>query len=128
MTVLTERAVRRFHVDQDKRLAGVEIEHLATGAGETLKPDGVFVLIGLSPNTTFLPPEITRDEWGFIITDGAFRTSVPGIFAAGDVRQGSTKQAVAAAGEGATAALMIGKYLQTLGDMNAVREIEREAL
>lgn len=128
MTVLTERAVRQFVVDKDKRLVGVEIEHMATGAVETLNPDGVFVLIGLSPNTAFLPPEIKRDEWGFIVTDGLFQTSVPGIFAAGDVRQGSTKQAVAAAGEGATAALMITRYLQTLGDMNGVREIEREAI
>jgi thioredoxin reductase (NADPH) len=126
ITVLTERIVQRFDVDADKRLDGVVIQD-AAGGTEMLRPDGVFVLIGLSPNTAFLPPEIARDEWGFIVTDATFQTSVPGIFAAGDVRQGSTKQAVAAAGEGATAALMIGKYLQSLGDLNPVREIEREA-
>jgi thioredoxin reductase (NADPH) len=55
------------------------------------------------------------DEQGFIVTDKTLMTSLPGLFAAGDVRAGSTKQAASAAGEGATAALMIREYLKENG-------------
>jgi thioredoxin reductase len=64
----------------------------------------VYVFIGL-------PPEVERDKAGFIVTKPTLETSLAGVFAAGDVRQGSTKQAASAAGEGATAALMIREYL-----------------
>jgi thioredoxin reductase (NADPH) len=74
--------------------------------------DGVFVFIGLSPNSDFLPAEIERDRFGFVVTDLTMQTSVKGCFAAGDVRAGSTKQIASAAGEGATAALMIREYLR----------------
>jgi thioredoxin reductase (NADPH) len=72
----------------------------------------VFVFIGLTPNTAWLPPEIERDRQGFIVTSLTLASSLPGVFAAGDVRLGSTKQAASAAGEGATAALMIREYLK----------------
>jgi thioredoxin reductase (NADPH) len=79
-----------------------------------IHPAGVFVFIGLSPNSRWLPPEIERDKTGFIITQLNLETSMPGVFAAGDVRLGSTKQAASATGEGATAALMIREYLKTI--------------
>jgi thioredoxin reductase (NADPH) len=72
----------------------------------------VFIFIGLTPNTEWVPQEIARDQYGFITTNLNLETSIPGVFAAGDVRSGSTKQAAAAAGEGATAALMIREYLR----------------
>ena len=97
---------------------------------EVLNPAGVFVFVGLMPNTGFLQPNQLRlDEHGFIISGHALvhdgdrpagyetrepevlETSVPGIFVAGDVRAGSTKQVAAAVGEGATAALLIREYL-----------------
>src|SRR5688572_27367751 len=74
--------------------------------------DGVFVFIGLIPNTGFLEnSDITLDEYGFIPTDAKLETSVKGVFASGDVRKGATMQIASAAGEGATAALMIRQYL-----------------
>jgi thioredoxin reductase (NADPH) len=78
-------------------------------------PAGIFVFVGLKPNTEWLPAEIKRNEHGFIITSGTLETSMPGVFAAGDARLGSTKQAASAAGEGATAALGIRDYLHKLG-------------
>jgi thioredoxin reductase (NADPH) len=72
----------------------------------------VFVFIGLSPNSGWLPQDVKRDEYGFITTNPMLETSLKGVFAAGDVRQGSTKQAASAVGEGATAALMIREYLK----------------
>lgn len=78
----------------------------------TLKPDGVFVFIGLSPVNGLIADMVDTDDAGFILTDDRLMTSVDGLFAAGDVRAGSTKQVASAAGEGATAALMIRNYLR----------------
>lgn len=103
-----------------------------TGEASSLAVDGAFIFIGLDPNTAFLKDSgIKLNRWGFVVTghdlvhDGALpqfngrqpmmlETAVPGIFAAGDVRQGSTKQVASAAGEGATAALEIREYLKTV--------------
>ncbi len=99
----------------------------------TLEVDGAFIFIGLVPNTQFLEhTQIVTDRWGFVATGhdlGHFEggmnlytdrapymleSSVPGIFAAGDVRAGSTKQVAAATGEGATSALSIREYLKSV--------------
>lgn len=75
--------------------------------------DGVFVFVGLSPNTEFLKGSpIELDEIGFIKTTPELKTNMNGVFAAGDVRSGATMQVASAVGEGATAALMIRKYLE----------------
>jgi thioredoxin reductase (NADPH) len=96
----------------ESKLAGLRIRRRADGAEETIDPAGVFVFIGLTPNTGWLPAEVSRDAYGFLLTSPTLETSIPGVFAAGDVRTGSTKQAASAAGEGATAALMIREYLK----------------
>ena len=96
----------------DGKLRSVTIRDHRAGTTEEIAPAGLFVFIGLSPNSRWLPLEIRRDANGFVVTDAALQTSVRGIFAAGDVRKGSTKQAASAAGEGATAALMIREYLK----------------
>lgn len=84
-----------------------------TGKQVEIKTDGVFVFIGLLPNTQFLASsKIELDEIGMIKTDAGLQTSMPGVFAAGDVRSGATMQIASAAGEGATAALMIRKFLE----------------
>jgi thioredoxin reductase (NADPH) len=93
-------------------LSGVVVKDLKSGQVEELHPEGVFVFIGLKPNTAFLKGTVALDRWGFIATDKTLQTSVPGIFAAGDVREGSTKQIASATGDGATAALMIRQYLE----------------
>jgi len=111
MAVFTNHAVEEFLV-ADGKLAGVRVRDRATGEVKLWHPDGVFVFIGLSPNSDFLPAEVERNRFGFIVTDSTLQTSVKGIFAAGDVRAGATAQAAAAAGEGATAALMIRQYLE----------------
>lgn len=110
MTVVANHAIQAFQAERGK-LKGVEV--LDRGAGEvvTWHPDGVFIFVGLSPNSDFLPAEIQRDRTGFVVTSPTLETTMPGVFAAGDVRAGSTKQAASAAGEGATAAIMIREYL-----------------
>ena len=108
--VRTNTEVQALH--GDNRLSSLTIRDRKTGATERIEPAGVFVFIGLSPNSDWLPSEIKRDQYGFVITEPTLETSMRGVFAAGDVRKGSTKQAAAAAGEGATAALMIREYLK----------------
>jgi thioredoxin reductase (NADPH) len=94
------------------RLQEVVVRERTSGATDVIQPAGLFVFIGLTPNTSWLPPAIERNQADFIVTSLSLETSMPGVFAAGDVRQGSTKQAASAAGEGATAALMIREYLR----------------
>jgi len=77
------------------------VKNLDTGQLTAMEPAAAFVFIGLSPNSDLVRGLVTTDPQGFIITDAAMQTDVPGLFAAGDVRAGSTKQAASAAGEGA---------------------------
>ncbi len=84
------------------------------GVSTDFMTDGVFVFVGLQPNTQFLEGQIELDEIGLIITDGNLQTNIPGVFAAGDVRSGATMQIASAVGEGATAALTMRKYLEEL--------------
>jgi len=98
----------------DGKLKDILVRNNKTGATEAIAPAGVFIFIGLLPNSAFLPDGVKRDKYGFITTNAMLETGLPGVFAAGDVRQGSTKQAASAAGEGATAALMIREYLKTV--------------
>jgi len=88
---------------------------LVGGQRKQIKTDGVFVFIGLLPNTDFLASSgVQLDEQGLIKTDAYLATSVPGIFASGDVRSGATMQIASAVGEGASAALSIREYLAEL--------------
>ena len=75
--------------------------------------NGVFVFVGLKPNTEFLKmSDVKLDEIGFILTDQNLHTNMPGVFASGDVRSGATMQIASAVGEGATAALKIREFLE----------------
>lgn len=92
----------------------VDKVHITTdGKKETLYVDGVFVFVGLMPNTGFLKDTaIELDEVGLIKTNRDLQTNIKGVFASGDVRSGATAQIASAVGEGATAALKIREYLE----------------
>ncbi len=96
------------------KLEAVVLQDLATGKTKGTFYDGVFVFIGLTPNNDLLKDKAELDERGFVKAPHMI-TSLPGVFVAGDVRAGSTKQAASAAGEGASAALAIRDYLKSLG-------------
>ena len=110
MSVLTETVVSAFVKGDGGKLASVNLvgpdaavtEHAASAA---------FVFVGLDPNTGFLGGSVELDERGFIVTNRMMETSVRGVFAAGDVRAGSTKQLASAVGEGAAVALQIRAHL-----------------
>jgi thioredoxin reductase (NADPH) len=111
MSVTINHSVKEFKIS-DSRLSGVIVEDRSNGDLKEWQYDGVFVFIGLSPNSDLVKDNIETDHLGFVITDNDLMSSLPGLFAAGDVRLGSTKQAASAVGEGATAALMIREYLK----------------
>jgi thioredoxin reductase (NADPH) len=96
----------------DGKVSGLIVEK--DGIRETIAAAGIFVFIGLTPNTDAIGDQVDTDPAGFIVSDVGMQTSIPGIFVAGDVRSGSTKQAVSAAGEGAAAALAIRRYVEPL--------------
>lgn len=84
------------------------------GKKTDFETDGVFVFVGLKPNTAFLKKTAVKlDEIGFVIAEEGLKTSVPGVFASGDVRSGATMQIASAVGEGATAALRIREFLES---------------
>ena len=89
----------------------LRLHQVKTGEKSTLDVSGVFVSIGFSPNTDYLKGVIPLDKAGHIITNNKMETSIAGIFAAGDIRQDSSRQVITAAGDGATAAIYAEKFL-----------------
>lgn len=111
MEVLFDTEVVEFR-GKDNHLDTVVYKNNKTGETGELHVPGIFVFIGLSPNSEPFKDIAKVDAQGFIMTGIDFQTSTEGIFAAGDVRSGSTKQLVSAAGEGAAAALAIREHLR----------------
>ncbi|MCM8534382.1 MAG: thioredoxin-disulfide reductase [Lentisphaeraceae bacterium] len=98
----------------DDFLTHVEVENLKTGEMRTVEANGLFYAIGHKPNTDFLEGQIELDESGYIITKaGSPETSVPGVFACGDVQDKKWRQAITAAGSGCMAALSAEHYLSS---------------
>ncbi|OQY16166.1 MAG: thioredoxin-disulfide reductase [Desulfobacteraceae bacterium 4572_35.1] len=95
-------------------LTHLVLKDVNTGSTSKLEVQGVFIAIGVEPKTGFLHGTVDLDDGGYIVTDMQCRTSVPGIFAAGDVRQGVLKQIATAVGAGATAAYEVERYLADL--------------
>jgi thioredoxin reductase (NADPH) len=83
---------------------------------ETVAADAVFILIGAEPRTQWLPSEIERDERGFVEASSNYETSVPGVFAIGDVRAGSVKRVASAVGEGSVVIQHVHRYLEGIRD------------
>jgi thioredoxin reductase (NADPH) len=93
-------------------VTGATLRHVKTGAEQKIEVDGVFIAIGHSPTTAIFAGQIETDSEGYIITTpGTTETSVPGVFAAGDVQDKIFRQAVTAAGTGCMAALEAEKFL-----------------
>ena len=89
----------------------LRLRQVATGEKSVLEVPGVFIAVGLKPNTEYLKEILPLDEQGHIITDERMQTRIPGMFAAGDIRSGSIGQTIAACGDGATAALYAKKFI-----------------
>ena len=100
----------------EKGVEGVELKNLKTQSVLRKDVQGVFVFIGTLPNTGLVEGLIRLDDNGFVVTDDNMQTSVPGVFAAGDIRSKLFRQISTAVGEGATASYAVEKYLENLAD------------
>jgi thioredoxin reductase (NADPH) len=100
----------------EKVLSGLKLRNVKTGQQSVLTVDGVFVAVGLIPNSRSFLDILELDAAGCIVTDEMMSTSVPGIFAAGDIRSNSPRQIAAAVGDGVTAAMSAFKYFQERGN------------
>ena len=123
--ILQERAFRNPKVEiifrsvvtmiyGDSQVEGVNLKNLETGKIKKVPCSGIFISVGLKPNTEFIRGLIECDKKGFVKTRANLETNVPGIFACGDVRKNLLKQVVVACGEGALAAASAEKYINKI--------------
>ena len=95
-------------------LTSIVVKDVHSGEERNLAVDCLFVFIGFDPQAAFLPAAVKKDAMGFIITDNDMRTNIPGLFAAGDIRDKICRQIATAVGDGATAACAARYYIQEL--------------
>jgi thioredoxin reductase (NADPH) len=110
---LWDTVVREVIGDVEKGVTGVKIENVKTGETTIKECQGLFIAIGHNPNTEILKGQVEMNDNGYIITrDGATRTNIPGVFAAGDVQDHIYRQAITAAGSGCMAAMDAERFLE----------------
>ncbi|MDD5337151.1 MAG: thioredoxin-disulfide reductase [Candidatus ainarchaeum sp.] len=94
-----------------RSVEALKVRNVKTNALSEIRTDGVFIYIGWTPNTEFLKGKLNLDKYGYIIVDADRRTSIPGVFAAGDVTNSKIKQVTTATADGTIAALSAIKFL-----------------
>jgi len=92
-------------------LQSIQLQDTVTGALSSLSASGAFIFVGFRPNTGLVKQHAVHDPSGYLITDDRMMTSIPGLFAAGDVRSQLTRQITTAVGDATTAAIAVEKYL-----------------
>ncbi len=121
--ILQERAFKNDKIDflwdtvvteilGDKRVEKIRIKNVKTGEEKLIEKNGIFIYIGLVPNTAYLEGKINLTLNGYIITDENMRTNIAGVYAAGDIRNKSLRQIVTAVSDGAQAAMSAVGYLE----------------
>jgi thioredoxin reductase (NADPH) len=91
---------------------GVRVRNVKTGQEEVLDADGVFVYIGHFPNSKLFDGQLEMDDQGYVITDGHMRTSVEGVFAAGEIQDRVWRQVATSVGQGCAAAIQCNRWLE----------------
>ncbi len=101
-------------INGEQKVGSVTVKDRSTGEEKRLQADGVFIWVGFLPNTGFLKGKIKLNPWDYIITDPELETSVPGVYAAGDVRDKRVRQIATAVGDGTVAAESVIHFLESL--------------
>ncbi len=112
--VVWDTVVDSVEGDAQGLVSNLKLSNSRTGAASDLAVTGVFIFVGFKPNTGVIGEHVEHDAMGYVITDTSMQTSVPGLFAAGDLRAQLTRQVTTAAGDGTTAAIAAEKYLTAL--------------
>ena len=102
-------------VEGGEQVERLRLKDVRNGAASALSVAGVFIYVGLRPNTDFLQGVLPLDGGGHVPVNHRLETEIPGLFAAGDLRQYSARQVISSAGDGATAAVFAVQYLRNLG-------------
>lgn len=108
--------VEKVEADAAGLVNNLKLRNVETGAHRDLAVTGMFVFIGFRPNSGIVDGHVAHDEMGYLITDANMHTSIPGLFAAGDLRAQLTRQVTTAVGDATTAAIAAEKYLKALKD------------
>ncbi len=103
-------------INGEAKVESITLKNVVTGEITTMPIDGVFVYVGHLPNNQLFVGKLAMDDQGYLITDKLMRTSVPGIFAAGEIQDHRFKQAATSVGQGVAAAMEVEKYLADLED------------
>jgi thioredoxin reductase (NADPH) len=109
--VLWDTVVNEIVGDANGLVHKLRIHNLKTHHDRDLAATGIFIFVGFRPNTGIVEAHVEHDDMGYLLTDANMETSLPGLFAAGDVRAQLTRQVTTAAGDGTTAAIAAEKYL-----------------
>ena len=102
-------------------ISSLTLKNLKSGQLSTLDVGAVFIYVGFRPNSNLVREQLRKEEGGYILTNDRMETSVPGIFACGDVRAQLVRQVTNAVGDGTTAAVAAEKYIEALEDRHAQR-------
>lgn len=101
----------------EDHVTGIRVANVKTGEKRDINVDGIFIAIGVRPNSDLIKETITMSEAGYVLTNDAMQTNIPGVFATGDLRQKPLLQLITAASDGAIAAYSAQKYIiETFGD------------
>jgi thioredoxin reductase (NADPH) len=111
-----DTVVEEVEGDGQGLVNNLKLRNVNTGVVRDLAATGMFVFIGFRPNTGIIEGHVAHDEMGYIVTDTNMQTSIPGLFAAGDLRAQLTRQVTTAVGDATTAAIAAEKYLKALRD------------
>jgi thioredoxin reductase (NADPH) len=114
--VIWDTVVESIEGDDQGLVRTLKLRNVRTDERRDLAATGIFVFVGFRPNTGIIVGHVAHDEMGYLVTDDKMETSIPGLFAAGDVRSQLTRQVTTAVGDATTAAIAVEKYLKALAD------------
>lgn len=114
--VIWDTVVERVEADAQGLVNNLKIKNVNTGVVSDLAANAMFVFVGFRPNTGIIEGHVKHDSMGYLVTDDKMMTSIPGLFAAGDVRSQLTRQVTTAVGDATTAAIAAEKYIKGLKD------------
>jgi thioredoxin reductase (NADPH) len=118
--------VERVDGDSAEGMKGLRLHNLVTNERKFLAANGLFIFIGFRPNTGVIAGHFDHDVMGYVVTDSAMMSSIPGLFVAGDLRAQLTRQVTTASGDATTAAIAADKYISRFKEME--REGSSEAV